>query len=184
MVKNSNEPAPPDPLYWESNVALRLGLSRTRLRQMRQRYLEPSVHFQFESSAVVLTPAGLAKIEAILAQGEASDKYKPRPAEPNGGHPAVPPGPPPKALLMVVRKPLHRVDSPQTKLLICREVPAGTAPTASWLLQKVNYWLSRERPVRVRDNSNFQPGMILEAVNIGSGMLQYVGRLPRRLGRW
>jgi len=85
---------------------------------------------------------------------------------------------------MVVRIPPNRKDSPQRKLLICRECAGELAPVASWAVGGLLPKLGVERPVRVRDNVNFVPGMVLEAVGLAHGLWQYVGRLPRRPGHW
>lgn len=166
-------PAPD--LYWESQVADRLGVSRTRLRGLRKQHLRPGEHFATtDDNAIALTPAGLALIERVLASGATKPADAKRGAA--AGQPAesVPPGPPEKKRFLILRVPTHRIDQPQKKILICRELiePAQPGP------------LPAERPVRVRDNSNFRAGMMLEATSIGYGMWQYLGRLPRRPGRW
>lgn len=198
-------------LFWESQAAERFGISRTRIRELRKSRLAPEVDWQFRDNAVVLTTSGLQKIELALSgstpaatpapQAPTPPASAPAPA-PSAPPPAVstlpappspataprapaalPPGPPPRAKFIVWRVPTHRLDARQRHILICREALPSTQQTASWLLHTVP-GLGVERPIRVRDNANFLPGMVLEAVNIGHGLWQYVGRLPRRQGRW
>lgn len=182
-------------LFWESQVAERLGISRTRMRELRKSHLAPELDWQFRDNAVVLTAAGLQKIENALA-GAAPAVSAPieetSPAAATRGPSAAPsqvapPGPPPRRKFMVVSKPLHRADSPQRKVLLCAECPDDTQQVPPFDLfthVRATLRLGQERPVRVRDNTNFAPGMVLEAVNIGHGLWQYLGRLPRRQGKW
>lgn len=197
-------PALPTDLFWESTAAERLGVSRTRLRELRKQHLTET-DWRFEGNAVVLTAAGFAKINAVLSGAALSRNATQTPAESPGGPsvslpapslgapppPAavVPPGPPPKRHFVVTRVPVHRVDSPQKKIVMARPVPADFLPCKPWELAKhaatlVDSPELRERPIRVRDNSHFAAGMVFVAVNTGHGMWQFIGRLPRRPGRW
>jgi hypothetical protein len=187
----SIEPLPAN-LFWESALADRLGISRTAVRLLRKQHLTTE-DWRFQGNAVVLTAAGLAKIEAALGGAVSTPTGEEARAEANGGAaadvPRVMPGPPPKRHFVVLRIPVHRVDAPQKKLLIARPVPADFAPCAAWEVHRklaglVHSPELRERPVLVRDNTNFRPGMVFEAVSIGTGMWQFAGRLPRRPGRW
>jgi hypothetical protein len=87
---------------------------------------------------------------------------------------------------MVTKKPVFRSDAPQRKILVCAEAPEKAVDVPPWdvIRLKNKLGLGVERPIRVRDNANFLPGMVIEAVAIGFGMWQYIGRLPRRPGRW
>jgi hypothetical protein len=173
-------------IFWESTVADRLGISRTRLRELRKAHLAAETDWRLEGNAVVLTAGGLAKIENALASAPMATGTPPAQEKAAGearGAAAVPSGPPPCSRFMVWRIPPNRIDSPQRKILICREVPTTALQVAPWGLAKV-VGAGVERPIRVRDNGNFIPGMVLDAVNIGHGMWQYVGRLPRRQGKW
>ena len=87
---------------------------------------------------------------------------------------------------MVTRKPVFRSDAPQRKIVLCSECAPDAKDISSLDLIRLraSLVLGTERPIRVRDNLNFAPGMVLEAVAIGHGIWQYLGRLPRRLGRW
>ena len=198
--------SPGENLYWEKQAADRLGLSRTKLRELRKAHLAPEVDWQFRSNAVVLTASGLEKIQAVLAATGPSAAISaapapsvpspafltPPPADATRGLSAVlsrviPSGPPPSRKFMVVDKPLYRVDRPQKKVLVCAEVPDDAKQVPSWDLYttvRATLRLGQHRNIQVRDNTNFVPGMVLEAVCIGQGMWQYVGRLPRRSGRW
>ena len=173
-------------IFWESAVAERLGISRTRMRELRKFHLTPESDWRMEGNAIVLTAGGLAKIENALVSTTAATGT-PTAGEKAAGEPrgvaAVPSGPPPSQRFMVWRIPPNRIDSPQRKVLICREVPVSAVQVAPWGLARVQ-GSGVERPVRVRDNGNFIPGMVLDAVSIGHGMWQYVGRLPRRQGKW
>jgi len=173
-------------LFWESQVATRLGISRTAMRELRKAHLAPETDWQFRNNAVVLTPSGLQKIELRLAAtpgGTSTPPEAPSPATSPRAPAACPPGPPPSARFIVWRVPPHRLDQRQRHVIIARECLPSTQPVQSWLLHTLP-GLGIERPIRVRDNTNFVPGMILEAVNIGHGCWQYVGRMPRRQGRW
>lgn len=195
--------SPGTDLFWESQCAERFGISRTRIRELRKAHLAAEVDWQFRDNAVVLTPSGLQKIERVLAAASLpAPGASPIPAGstppgidtlPSGECPAneargvdaVPPGPPPSARFMIVRIPPYRKDSPQRKILICRTCPAELQAVSSWAIASLVIKLGAvERPVRVRDNINFTPGMVIDAVSIGYGQWQYVGRLPRRPGRW
>lgn len=199
MTHTLDTPPPLGPdLFWEKQAATSLGISRTRMRAMRKSHLQPESDWQLRDNAVVLTTAGLAKIQralatepaqAISATISAGGVSTPSPvaeqaASAAGGGAAVPPGPPPKALFMVVRIPPGRVDRPQRHVLLCRETPPGSQQIAPWQVARVMPQLGPERAVRVRDNVHFLPGMVLEAIEIGHGLWQYAGRLPRRQGRW
>lgn len=194
---------PGNDLFWESQCAERFGISRTRIRELRKIHLKSEVDWQFRDNAVVLTSSGLDKIASVLAgtplpapaalpipadptpPGVDTPPTDERPANEARGVDAVPPGPPPSARFMVVRIPPYRKDSPQRKILICRTCPAEVLAVSSWAVANLTARLGPvERPVRVRDNINFAPGMVLDAVSIGYGQWQYVGRLPRRPGRW
>lgn len=191
-------PQLPADLFWESRTAETLGLSRTRIRELRKAILTPGADWQLRENAVVLTAAGVQKISAALAQPAAagdSGQFQPEgvvapvqgktsPAVATRGPAALPPGPPPSAHFMVVRIPLHRKDRPQQRIIVARECAPGTAALAPWDVQRHLSTLGRERSVTVRDNKHFMPGMVLEAVEIGHGIWQYRGRLPRRPGKW
>lgn len=173
---------PPTPtLYWESKVADRLGVSRTRLRELRKQHLRPGDHFTTnEGNAITLTQAGLDVIMRVLAQGAPKPAGSTRGPAPDQPAANVPPGPPEKKCFVIVRVPAHRIDNPQRKIVICRGA-IGITPGVPAMLPNP---AEPERPIRVRDNTNFRAGMVLEAVNVGYGMWQYLGRLPRRPGRW
>lgn len=176
---------PPD-LFWESRTAESLGISRTVIRKLRKEHLTPEVDWHLIENTVVLTAGGVGKLTAVLHPRSLTLASGDRPATAKGGAEAVPPGPPAKRKFMVTKKPLHRIDSPQRKILVCAECgddAKDIAPVDLFRL-RAQLKLGAERPVRVRDNENFMPGMVLEAVSIGHGMWQYLGRLPRRLGRW
>ena len=199
----SMKTSPGSDFFWESKCAEHLGISRTRIRELRKAHLAPEVDWQFRDNAVVLTTAGLDKISQVLAAAAVpAPSASPTPANPApvgietapvGERPAneargvvaVPSGPPASQRFMVVRIPPYRKDSPQRKILICRSCPAELAAVSSWAIAQIVLKLGEvERPVRVRDNINFTPGMVIDAVSIGYGQWQYVGRLPRRPGRW
>lgn len=134
-------------MFWESKVAKSLGLSRERVRALREQHLSPD-EWVTKGNAVVLTARGLEKITA-LAQGEAA------------GEP-VKAGPPEVARL-VVRK---VCGNPR----VLQAVPKGVEGAAVL--------------VRVKDNTFFMAGMEFDALPVGDGSFQFIGRLPRRRGRW
>lgn len=183
-------------LFWEARVSEALGVPRKLLAKLRGAHLAEQMDFRrIANNAVALTPEGLAKIEALLAAPsptavpgsptpeakETGGKLSPN-ATPNAEPPVaptatekpagdVPSGPPIREVMTVERLPQNKT------LLLCvpKKRPVLTA-------------------IRVRDNTNFKPGMILEAVQSGDGVWQFrnrvpgdestVGRLPRGVGRW
>lgn len=112
-------PVPDDGLFWESRIAAEVGISRERLRSLRDAHMTEDTHFIRKKNAVVLTISGLDKLHALLA-----------PAAPTAA--------------------------------------AGAQPLI----------------VRVKTNENFMAGMTLEVISAGENCYQYLGRLPRRHGRW
>jgi hypothetical protein len=138
-----------DGLFWESKVAKCLGLSRDRVRALREAHLSPE-DWVTKGNAVVLTARGLEKITA-LAQGEAA------------GEPVK--AGPPEAARLVVRK---VCGNPRVLLAVAVGVGAEGAAVL----------------VRVKENTFFMPGMEFDALPVGDGSFQFVGRLPRRRGRW
>ena len=165
-------------LFWESRVAASLGVPRKLMAELRKAHLSEGADFERrENNAVALTEAGLAKIEALIAKGETVGDAKTGAGKPKktAGKPArdVPSGPPPRELMTVDRVPQN------TGLLLCithtRKAPVRLA-------------------IRVKDNTNFAAGMVLEAIESRDGVWQFrnrvpgdestVGRLPRRKGRW
>lgn len=167
--------------FWEARVSEALNVPRKTLAKLRAQHLTEPLHFRrVENNAVVLTLEGLAIIEAQLAApSPTADSGLPAPeAKKTGGKPSpkgkssdVPAGPPTREIMTVERLPQN------TTLLLCvpKKRPVLTA-------------------VRVRDNTNFKAGMVLEAVQSGDGVWQFrnrepgdestVGRLPRGKGRW
>lgn len=154
-------PPPDDGLYWESKVAESLGLSRERIRTLRQEHLTEGVDFRTVRGEVVLTELGLTKITAID-----DGKGPPTPAAPDDSSAKfpVPKGPPARAKFTVVRIPANK------RLLYC--VPKGEHGKAPQVL------------IRVKDNSFFMPWMELEAIESDNNSWQFRGRLPRKKGKW
>lgn len=169
-------------LFWESRVAEALGVPRKLLARLRRDHLrEPGdfVHLEDQGNAVALTAAGLATIEAQLARlatnppptapEPAAAKQSHGKAHPRGD---IPSGPPPREKMTV-----SRVARDLPRVLLC--VPLSRPVQVT---------------VRVNDNSNFAPGMVLEAIQSSDGVWQFrnrvpgdestVGRLPRGKGRW
>lgn len=149
-------PSPRDLLYWEDRVADSLGIARDRVREIRERHLVSPQHFFTSHGAIVFTDAGLARLLEQLNPAPAA-------AAPTADAPQPPPGPAPRDILRVLRVPVTN-----KKLLLCAR-PDGKPG---------------EVPVRVRDNSNFRPGMDVPALLGAPNFWQHYGRLPRRLGRW
>jgi hypothetical protein len=175
--------SPDDGLFWENRVADSLGVSRDRLRQFRKDHMTENVHYIRRGNAVVLTETGMRLATDRLAPPaseptaeEQLPSYEKITAEPAplapSPFPAVevapfapPAGPAPRIEVRVVKVP------PNPRLLFC--VPAGPiVATAAQCL------------VRVKTNENFMAGMSFEVISAGEGIWQYIGRLPRRKGRW
>ena len=172
------KPIAPD-LYDEKHCAEAFGVSRPKMRLLRKEHLVPDADWRMRENTVCLTDAGLKKIEGVLGGKLVND-----PATANGGAAARPLAPPLRCNLMVTAKPRHRKTQPQRHVLVCRECRPDQVQITSWQLPGFAAQLGVERTVRVRDNENFLPGMVLEAVSSGPGCWQYAGRLPRRPGRW
>jgi hypothetical protein len=141
-------------LFWESRVAESLGVARKLVVSIRKEHLAEGAHYRKEKNNVVLTPAGLERLKQRLAVHPDST---PPPGE------ATLPGPPPRQQMIVARVPVN------LRLLWCRAKGDKT---------------ERQTLVRVKDNTNFMPGMEFQAVQAGENFWQYTGRLPRRKGRW
>jgi hypothetical protein len=155
-------PTPPDDgLYWESKVAESLGLSRDRIRGLRQTHLSEGPDFRTVRGEVVLTELGLTRITDLA--GDEGEATQPPPDDSSAKFP-VPKGPPARAKFSVIRIPANR------RLLYC--VPKGEHGRAPQVL------------IRVKDNANFMPWMELEAIEAEQGSWQFRGRLPRRKGKW
>jgi hypothetical protein len=149
-------PVPDDGLFWESRIAAEVGISRERLRSLRDAHMTEDTHFIRKKNAVVLTISGLDKLHALLA-----------PAAPTAAPVekiAPSPGPVPRLAVRVVKVPGN------ARLLLC--LPPTAAAGAQPLI------------VRVKTNENFMAGMTLEVISAGENCYQYLGRLPRRHGRW
>lgn len=162
--------SPDDGLFWETRVADSLGVSRERLRLLREEHMTENTHFIRRRNAVVLTETGMELLNTLLPiAAQVADQ--PAPAEvpveksPGATPFAAPHGPAPRVSVRVVKVP------PNPRLLFCvaSEIEAGTS--AQFL-------------VRVKTNENFMAGMVMEVISAGEGVWQYVGRLPRRKGRW
>jgi len=159
--------SPDDDLFWETRVADSLGVSRDRLRLLREEHMTENTHFIRRRNAVVLTETGMSLLNTLLPIAPTALALLEAPVEksPDPTPFAAPPGPAPRVSVRVVKVP------PNPRLLFCvaAEVEAGTS--AKFL-------------VRVKTNENFMAGMVMEVISAGEGVWQYVGRLPRRKGRW
>lgn len=170
-------------LFWESRVSSAIGVPRKILAKLRGKYLIEGGEADFvrgEFNSVALTAQGLAKMEGLLKATEHGKIDLPQfTAEKTGGKLSspdepksdVPSGPPKRETMTVDRISLNGV------LLVC-----------------VSKSLNALVCVRVRDNSNFAPGMAIEAIESHDGIWQFrnrpggdestVGRLPRGKGKW
>lgn len=154
-------PAPAAPVrYWESRLSAKLGVARKRLMALRRSHLREGEHWMQDARtrAVVLTETGLEKLRDVLASQGWRDPAATAPAAPV----MVPNGPPERVKARVARI------YPNKRLMLC---VALTAPETGLL-------------TRVRDNTNFMPGMLLEIIGGQDNSWQYSGRLPRRRGKW
>lgn len=140
-----------DGLFWESKIAKTLGLSRERVRTLREEHLAPD-EWITRGNAVVLTARGLEKITALAAAGAGP-----------GNEDGVEAGPPAAARLVVAKL------CGNLRLLLARAKAGG--PGSPLVL------------VRVKTNEHFMAGMEFDALPTSAGW-QFVGRLPRRKGRW
>lgn len=141
--------------YWEARVSVDLGIARARLRDLREQHLKPKTHFQICRGAVVLTPAGFARIKELVGLGVCTP---PAPEIEANGFSAKPPE---RATLLVALVPKN------PRLLVCRRETGAPA----------------DQIVKVRSNENFIAGMRIEVV-ANSNCWQVFGRLPRRRGKW
>ena len=154
-------PEPSLEKFWEGRVAAEFGVSRPKISALRRKHLQLGAEWTMDGNAVVLTAAGLARMKDLLkARGVTA--LPPKDAPELKETPLA--GPPERLKVAVARL------CPNKKLMMCRRVADG--PDAVALL------------VRVKENLNFMPGMLLEVVNTGPNAWQFTGRLPRRKGRW
>lgn len=160
--------SPDDGLFWETRVADSLGVSRDRLRLLREEHMKENTHFIMRRNAVVLTESGMELVKKILIDPTlTANASKVLPHKPVlAVAPFNPPtGPAPRQSVRVAKVP------PNPRLLFCVPEDGGATSTAQFL-------------VRVKTNENFMAGMTMEVISAGDGVWQYVGRLPRRKGRW
>lgn len=168
----------PDPagLYYESRISSALGVPRKILAGLRKDHLVEKKDFvRLENNLVALTAAGLARIENLLAHPPSAGDgglLNGKPAA-NAGKPSsdIPLGPPAREKMRVEKVPQN------PGILMC----ARSNPPSIVM-------------IRVRDNTNFVPGMMIEAIQAGDGFWQFrnrspgeestCGRLPRMKGRW
>lgn len=170
--------SPDDGLFWETRVADSLGVARDRLRVLREEHMVENTHYIRRRNAVVLTETGMELITRLLDLSPASPPRTTEPApidrpiSPEKKSPAPSPapfappvGPAPRVNVRVTKVP------PNRRLLFCTPSAIQEGTSAQFL-------------VRVKTNENFMAGMTMDVISAGSGTYQYVGRLPRRKGRW
>ena len=154
-------------VFWESRVAKALGLSRERVRALREAHLSAG-EWEVRGNAIVLSASGLEKITFYAAQagGEVSSPSAEQTgaAVEAGGAVAVVCGAP-----EVVQAVIKRV-CPNRRMMLAIRV--GSPEGEDSLL------------VRVKDNVNFMAGMVVEVMDCGNGVWQYRGRMPRSRGRF
>ena len=151
-----------DGLFWEAQVALRLGVARHKLATLRAEHLREGDHYRIRSNAVVLTEPGLARLQELLAGGVGAPSGAPRPSAVTE---SVLAGQPERARFRVLSLP------PNKRLIVATRVGEPEPGAARTL-------------VRVRSSELFMPRMEFEAMHSTDGMWQFMGRLPRRKGRW
>jgi len=154
-------------VFWESRVAKALGLSRERVRALREAHLSAE-HWTTKGNAIVFTAEGLEKI-LFYAGGSTEAVSSPSPEQTGaaveaGGVALVAPGAP-----EVVRAVVKKV-CPNPRMMLAIRV--GSPEDEDSLL------------VRVKDNRNFMAGMVVEVMDCGNGVWQYRGRMPRSRGRF
>jgi len=182
----------PADVFWERALAESFGVSRSLLRKLRHEHLTAD-DWHTHENAVVITQSGLAKLRGVLtggsAPGLAAEHSATGTCGPAPGTPETKPGPPEMRHFVIVQVPVYRIGSTNKHILQCRPVAADFAPCTPWELPKrlaglVQSFELRTRPVRVKDNTNFRPGMVIEGYAMGLGMWQYKGRMPKHPGRW
>lgn len=166
-----------DEAFWESHVAVRLGVAREKIALLRGTQLQEVVDFTRQGNAVVYTAGGLARLTALVARAAPQDAAETPPAVSTlpaaqiASTPTAQPAPslggcqPERARVVVVRT------LPNRKMMFVRRADyAKDAPTFI---------------VRVKDNLNFHPRLApFEVRRAADGQWLYLGRLPRSLGRW
>lgn len=157
--------------YWEDRVAAWLGLGRVRISKLRRRSLREGTDWIVHEQEVVYTVQGIQKLrDHLRSLGVTTAADKPaKVEEPAAEEPPAPVGPPTKAKARVVKT------YPNKRLLLV-QLEAAEGDEEKKPEQVV---------ARVRDNSNFMPGMVLDVVRDPRALMwQHVGRLPRRRGKW
>jgi hypothetical protein len=166
-----------DEAFWESHVAVRLGVAREKIALLRGTQLQEVADFTRQGNAVVYTAGGLARLTALVARAVPQDAtdtapaVSTLPADQIAPPPTAQPAPslggcqPERARVVVVRT------LPNRKMMFVRR--ADAVPPAPTFI------------VRVKDNVNFHPRLApFEVRRAADGQWLYLGRLPRSLGRW
>lgn len=147
-------------MFWEERVASWLGVARKRVATVRRRGLREGAHWIVHRQRVVFTVEGLQKLRDFLGPLAA-----PQVVDGAADEPPAPVGPPERKSVRIVKI------YPNTRLMLAL-APESTPEKPVQVL------------VRVRDNRQFMPGMVVPVVHdLRSSSWQYVGRLPRRKGR-
>lgn len=149
----------------ESKLAKDLGVPRKKLRTLRAKHLAPTADFVKGPEGIEYTVEGLQRMQEKLGAAMKpvdSAPSTPPPSQVLAGMAEDAVSPPRVAEMRVVKVyPLN------PRLLLCE---LKDTPQA--------------QRVRVRDNRNFLPGMVLKAVHENSDLWTLAQRLPRWRGKW
>lgn len=157
----------------EGDLALEFGFSRAVLTDLRSHVLEEGADWKISKKRVLISPAGVAKLQKNLAEEPENEAPEPENTGPalltlaqgeNGHGEAAGSGN--EALLLVV----SRVPGINRRILCAKRKEGDDA----------------ELRVRVKDNQNFMPGMEFRARPdpIYADVYNLEGRTPRYRGRW
>lgn len=150
--------------FLEDALAADLGVPRRKLRDIRSDELEQKIDWDVVAGAVHLSQVGRAKVFAALkiilpeASSAAAEKISPESSA--LGAPAE------RAAGTLETLTCHKCYKPNRHI-----VEAKTAAAELVL-------------VRVKDNTNLQPGMAMKCRFAGGRMWELAQRLPRHRGRW
>jgi hypothetical protein len=156
-------------MYWENRVAAWLGVSRKRVSTLRRRSMNEGDEWIVYRQQVVYTLKGIQALrDRLLSLGLVTLDGSPKVATPAAPEaPRVPAGPPERAKAKITRI------YPNVRLM------------AAQIIAQDGAHAPRQITVKVRENTNFMPGMQVEVVyDAAAASWQFTGRLPRSRGRW
>jgi len=170
-------------LATEERVAADMGISRPKIKEIREKELKEGRDWRMVRKMVTYTEDGLKKIGGALskivkdASGAVASLAMPSAEEKQqGGHTAARDHGVKETTLCVI----HLSRNPGV-LMCVKDCEVRRLPDNRVDPKQKHGGLYR---VRVRDNKKFMQGMTLTARHIEADRWEFVGRMPRWRGRW